>query len=208
MAWTTPFTAVTGATITAASHNTSYRDNLNTLWVYTTAGDIAYASSSSVLSRLAIGTDFQVLRATGGLPVWSKPLPGALVRSTVGLFAQNNTDSAQTYDTLVYDDLGMWNAGTPTRLTAPATGVYLVGGFQELPNASSGAFNVRIMVNGSYNVAAHGTGYTSVVYANPFAVTDLNLNDYIEMRTTQNSGGSVSGLTGTRLPAMWMLRLK
>lgn len=36
-------------------------------------GDLLYASSSSVLSRRAIGTTGQVLRVTGGVPVWGDP---------------------------------------------------------------------------------------------------------------------------------------
>ncbi len=53
MAFTSPFTAVTGATILASQWNTSGRDNLNAIWVYTAAGDIAYATSATQLARLA-----------------------------------------------------------------------------------------------------------------------------------------------------------
>lgn len=54
MAFDNNFTAVTGATYTAAQYNTHTRDNFTAIWVYTTAGDIAYASSASALARLAL----------------------------------------------------------------------------------------------------------------------------------------------------------
>lgn len=54
MAYTSGFTAVTGATYTAAQYNTYTRDNLTAIWVYTTAGDIAYATSATTLARRAL----------------------------------------------------------------------------------------------------------------------------------------------------------
>lgn len=36
-----------------------------------TTGDMLYASSSSVLSKLGIGSSGQILTVSGGLPVWS-----------------------------------------------------------------------------------------------------------------------------------------
>lgn len=70
--WSAPFTAVTGATITAASHNTGYRDNLNAIWVYTAAGSIAYSTSSSALAELLKGPAYQLLRMNAGVtaPEW------------------------------------------------------------------------------------------------------------------------------------------
>jgi hypothetical protein len=53
MAYTSGFTAVTGATYTAAQYNTNTRDNFTAIWVYTTAGDIAYATGATTLARLA-----------------------------------------------------------------------------------------------------------------------------------------------------------
>jgi len=55
MAFTTVSTAVTGQTYTAANYNTFVRDNFSAVWVYTTAGDISYATGASTLARLGIG---------------------------------------------------------------------------------------------------------------------------------------------------------
>lgn len=72
MSFNNSFTAVTGATYTAAQYNTHVRDNLTAIWVYTTQGDIAYASSATALARLGIGANnTTVLMPASGIPSWS-----------------------------------------------------------------------------------------------------------------------------------------
>lgn len=72
MSFNNSYTAVTGATYTAAHYNTHTRDNWTAVWVYTTQGDIAYATSSTSLSRLGIGANTTtVLMPAAGVPSWS-----------------------------------------------------------------------------------------------------------------------------------------
>lgn len=63
----TPNTATTGAVTLAGTLGTA--NGGTNLTSYTT-GDILYASSSSVLSKLPIGTAAQTLHVVGGLPAW------------------------------------------------------------------------------------------------------------------------------------------
>lgn len=70
MAYSSGFTAVTGATYTAAQYNTNTRDNFTAIWVYTTAGDIAYATGATTLARLGIGAAGAILKSTGSAPSW------------------------------------------------------------------------------------------------------------------------------------------
>ena len=70
MAYSSGFTAVTGATYTAAQYNTNTRDNFTAIWVYTTAGDIAYATGATTLARLGIGAAGAILKSTGSAPAW------------------------------------------------------------------------------------------------------------------------------------------
>jgi hypothetical protein len=70
MAYTAHPTVTTGATWSAANQNTYVRDNLAALWVFTTAGDMIYATSSSAANRLAIGAAGSLLRVTGTAPAW------------------------------------------------------------------------------------------------------------------------------------------
>ena len=72
MAFNNSFTAVTGATYTAAQYNTHVRDNFTAIWVYTTAGDIAYATSSTTLARLGIGANGYYLESNGSAPTWQQ----------------------------------------------------------------------------------------------------------------------------------------
>lgn len=53
MAYTVLPTVATGDTLTAAQWNLWVKDNFATLFPYTTAGDMAFASSPTTLSRLA-----------------------------------------------------------------------------------------------------------------------------------------------------------
>jgi hypothetical protein len=70
MSFNNGFTAVTGATYTAAQYNTHVRDNFTAIWVYTTQGDIAYATGGASLSRLGIGAAGYQLFSNGSAPVW------------------------------------------------------------------------------------------------------------------------------------------
>lgn len=69
MAYTSGFTAVSGATFTAAQYNTNVRDNFSALWVYTTAGDISYATSSTAAGRLAL-VPGGVMYGGASAPAW------------------------------------------------------------------------------------------------------------------------------------------
>lgn len=71
MAMTLGFTAVTGATYTAAQYNTNVRDNWAASWVYSVAGDLMYATGATTATRLAIGAAQTLLKSTGAAPAWS-----------------------------------------------------------------------------------------------------------------------------------------
>lgn len=98
MSFSSPFTAVTGATITAASHNTGYRDNINALWVYAGAGDIAYATGAADLTRLAIGAAYSRLRVNAGgtAPEWGGALPRVASTASSGT-PTPNADTTDEY---------------------------------------------------------------------------------------------------------------
>ena len=64
-------TVANGDSWSASQQNTYLRDNIEALWPYTTAGDIAYASAANQLSRLAKPSVDSVLKHTiGGVPSW------------------------------------------------------------------------------------------------------------------------------------------
>jgi len=69
MAFTTVATAVTGQTYTAANYNTYVRDNLAAVWVFTTAGDLIYATAANTANRLGLVTN-GVLYGGAAAPAW------------------------------------------------------------------------------------------------------------------------------------------
>ncbi len=63
---------VFGQVYTASNYNQYVADNEAAHWMYTTAGDLQFATSASILSRLPIGTRDKVLtvNAAGTAPEW------------------------------------------------------------------------------------------------------------------------------------------
>jgi len=71
MTVTTVPAVVTGQTYLASDYNTYVKDNINSLNVGTTAGDMVYWTNSSTPTRLAIGTAGQFQKSSGTAPVWA-----------------------------------------------------------------------------------------------------------------------------------------
>lgn len=83
MAYTTPITFVALQTLTAAQLN-GIQANISSGWPYTTAGDIAYATSATAKTRLGIGATGQALVVIGAVPTWKDIYPvGSVYISTV-----------------------------------------------------------------------------------------------------------------------------
>ena len=81
MAFTTYITVATGDPWSAANNNTYNRDNVNALWPYTTAGDLAYASNATNLARLAL-TVGGILYGGASAPAWlAKPSVASLLQN-------------------------------------------------------------------------------------------------------------------------------
>ena len=97
MAYSSPMTAVTGATFTAAQFNVYVRDNLNAIWVGTTAGDIDYYSAATIKTRLAKPAVTSYLyNSTSGVPAWGS-LVGAINISSIAPLAPSGTYSSTSY---------------------------------------------------------------------------------------------------------------
>lgn len=84
MAWTAPYTFVALQTLTAAQLN-AMQTNISTLFPYTTAGDLAYASSATALARLPKGTAGQVLKMNAGAsaPEWGNGIMLTGISATI-----------------------------------------------------------------------------------------------------------------------------
>jgi len=65
----------------------------------TTTGDIIYASAANTPARLGIGSTDQVLKVSGGVPVWGAASSGALTKIKTATFS-NVADTGTTFDSV------------------------------------------------------------------------------------------------------------
>lgn len=178
MAFNNSFTAVVGATYTAAQYNTHVRDNFTALWVYTTAGDIVYATSATALARLGKPSVDSVLKNTSsGVPSWlsmadlADLLPGRLHAIAADTF----NASGQSIGSTSYQDITNATLDIVTTVTCTiimfARGVFAVNvegnrafiqavvdgaatGDGSAPHTSSGVYV-------PYSIFHHRTGVTA-----------------------------------------------
>ena len=112
-----------------------------------TTGDILYASATNVLSKLAAGSNTNVLTLTAGVPAWTAPAGG-------GASLSNDTATA----TNVYPMFAAATSGTPTTVyTSNANLLYKpsTGEFQaSVPVALNGLFVNATTLVASYTVAS------------------------------------------------------
>jgi len=110
----------------------------------------------------------------------------------------NNTFTAVTWNDPVLDSYGGWNSGAPTRYTAQVAGYYfLAGNTGWAPAVDNGHTCVSVIgVNGTQftetdylNNTPNNTGFTG---GGMFGSTIifLNVNDYVEYITLQDTGAS------------------
>lgn len=206
MAYTAGFTAIAGATFTAAQYNTNVRDNFSAIWAYTTAGDIVYASSATALARLGIGAAGTVLKSNGSKPVWgSIAFSGANVTRASSQSISNATWTLITYTTETFDTDGYWSAGSPTKLIIPETGYYLVGCITKFAANANNEPEIMIYINGSTPATrvTGGTRPTGHSQLNISVVNAYTKNDYLEAKVYQNSGGALNVENST----FWIARL-
>ena len=158
MAYTSGFTAVTGATYTAAQYNTNTRDNFTAMWVYTTAGDLAYATSSTTLSRLAPPGSLSLLQHNGTLPSYlAKGNAYEFLRVNAAgnafEFAGSGVAVASHYDATGYTySTGAWRdaPSSSNTITTTLTSTIVVFGFMtEYGGATYGWCDLKFNIAGT-----------------------------------------------------------
>lgn len=138
---------------------------------------------------------------------------GARVRNTANQSINHNTTTALTFDTEVFDTDAIFDAGSPTRLTCKTAGKYLIMGHMVFAeNATLGRY-AEIRLNGAATYlcttairANTGAGWTTSV--DVATIYHLAVNDYVEFRVLQDSGGALNSLTANpQSPVFMMQRL-
>lgn len=171
--------------------------------IFDAKGDIIAATAADTASRLAVGTNGQVLTADSaeatGLK-WATPSSGAA--SYVGnnnngttQTISNNTQTAIAWTVEVFDTNGFHdNATNNTRITIPTgkTGYYLINARHEWDGNTSGERGLWVKKNGTTTVAT--ADFHNAASTGPFmkvtGVQYLSAGDYIEMICYQTSGAN------------------
>lgn len=176
----------------------------------TTSGDIIYGGASGTGTRLAKGTDGQVLTLASGVPSWATPGGGTaprkcLVHNSAAQSINNNTETTATFDTEDSDASGIHSSGTFT----PPAGDWRVTVNFEWAASTGGQYRaVYLRKNGTTYVAAdqrppannssNGIAAGSVSYE----FWGMSGTDTFQVRVAQNSGGALNLYGGNVLTSV------
>lgn len=128
-----------------------------------------------------------------------------------GVFTQsipNTTVTAISFDSVVEDTSGMWNALTPDQIVCNLAGWYSLGGVARFDPNATGYRNVRIQINGVNTAiiqtpAVSGDGTILSIHTE----YKLAVGDVVKFLAQQNSGGALNVSIAGLAPAMWWTRL-
>ena len=194
-----------GAELTQAEYITS--DGTGHVFESQATGDILYASSTTVLSRLAKATDGNVLELASGLPAWTaSPTIGATSWANAGhAHAASNSGGTIAF-TATTGTLAVGNGGTGATtlsnlitLTTHTTGNYAA----TVANATNGGTTIA-------NSGSEGAAITITINLNDLTAATVDVsNDSIAIIDANDSNGSrkesvadfVSAIAGTNLTA-------
>jgi hypothetical protein len=140
MAFDNSYTAITGGTLSAAQWNTHVRDNFAALWPYTAAGDLAYATSATTLTRLAKGLAGQFLKmnASATAPEWAYA-GGVKIDSFSNATPYSVVDLSATRD--------MPNSSKAVTVTSTST-IITIGNIVMYGQGSYGLFDAYFNIDG------------------------------------------------------------
>jgi hypothetical protein len=166
----------------------------------TTLGDLAYSSATAnTNTRLAIGSNGQVLTVSGGVPSWAAAAGGSTyagvsVGNTSGSLSVTNTTwtavpwTAEDFDTDSFHD----NVTNNSRVTIPAgkAGKYLVSAFGTFDSNTTNARYMSIYKNGTAvkMFAYKAADIFPTIQAD--LVMNLAVNDYVQIYVYQDSGST------------------
>lgn len=171
----------------------------------TTAGDVVYATGSSAVTRLGIGTAGQVLTVNSGAtaPEWKTPTKdfvGCSLYKSADQSLSNATTTVITWDLEHYDTNSFHdNATNNSRITIPVGygGKYSIQVQLNWNTNATSYREARVRLNGStllnyVQAQAASSGGTANILT---TVKALAAGDYIEIQGEQGSGGAL-GVTG------------
>lgn len=142
----------------------------------------------------------------------NQPLPQARVFNSANIsIVTSGTPQFLTFDSERFDNGGLHSTSVNTgRLTAPITGLYMIGGGVEFAVSGIGSRQLALRVNGTTFIATENQSavagdVTEMDIATPYRMT---AGDYVELRAFQNSGGALNVTAAANYsPEFWMYRV-
>jgi len=140
------------------------------------------------------------------------PMPNARVYNSANISITDATLTALTFNSERWDVGALHSTSVNTgRLTAPITGLYVIGGHVRWAINSAGQRSVRIRLNGGADIAMQSSmALTDGNDALQTIATAYRLakNEYVDMTVYQNSGGALNIVAaGNYSPEFWMMRV-
>jgi hypothetical protein len=205
--FTTPRTWNIGELITKAMLDVHVRDNINAVWVGTNAGDLDYYTASVRKARLAIGSNYKVLRSTGTAPSWDDVIQKCVLYKSANQTFNSGSAADIVWEAEKDDTYGWHNpASNPERVTVLENGWYtpFVKIYFNKNSGGTGNFhlNISVKLNGSGTENLEGF-YESVDANTKHKMTgghaiQMTAGQYLTAEFSQDSGGVgqlIAGLT-------------
>lgn|SRR5574340_289932 len=204
MAYNPVPTVATGDPWSAANANTYWRDNFaaGVPDIFTAAGQLAYATGADAAAALAAGAARTSLRMNAGAsaPEWGGAIACGVSRVANQAIGGSGASASISWDQENYDTDAFFAIGSPTYLSLPLAGFYLVsvlvnwayntgGTYRRLliaPSANSGS----VWGSGSeINAAPSGTNTNQLVTGIIKVPSDVPV---LLARLSQDSGGNIN----------------
>jgi hypothetical protein len=136
-----------------------------------------------------------------------EPVLSARVTHSVAQSIANNTFPKLVFDTARWNDGGLWDSTANTKLTAPVSGLYVIGAHIEWePNAAG----IRVLELVQSSVSVIASIWQSAAVNGPTrqsiaTLWYLAVNDFVEVQVSQDSGGPLLVPASSKYsPEFWM----
>jgi hypothetical protein len=136
---------------------------------------IQFLSQIGASTRLILSANQSIANATFAAITWETPVAGA------------------PYE---YDQLGAWAAGTPTRLTAPQAGIYLIEASVEFASSAAGAVRA-LWISDSSTASGYAAGCVvppaaTTITPSCSVVLNMAAAEFVTATVYQDSGGALN----------------
>jgi hypothetical protein len=156
--------------------------------------------------------EFELRQALDSLSRRVNPvLPQARVYNDANLSINNTTFTALTFNSERFDNGSLHSTSANTgRLTAPITGLYMVGAHAVFASNATGFRVIQLRVNGTTVIEYENKGAVNgdVTGVGARTLYQMAATDYVEVVVYQSSGGALNvSATANYSPEFWMVRL-